>query len=411
MKNIAIVGSGISGLTAAYLLDKFHHITLFEANDYFGGHSHTVSALLPEGKIKVDTGFIVFNKKNYPKFTKILDELKINYVPTEMSFSYFDKKTNFQYNGNNLFSLFSQKKNIFSLKFYRLLKDILYFNQKAKKYLKSKENTTLKTFVSTLELAPLFWQAYFAPMIAAIWSSSPATVEKMPAKFILQFLNNHGLLDIFNRPQWYTIKNGSENYVKVIIKNLKGKCLKNTKVQKIHRHSNKIEITTKDKNYCFDKVIIATHSDQALSLLATPTEHEKAILGDIQYQQNDVLLHTDISIMPTLKKSWAAWNYFAHHNSLPAVTYYMNRLQPLATQNPLLVSVNLSHHIDKKHWIQSFNYAHPILDQKAVAACGHFDTLNGKHNTYYCGAYWGYGFHEDGVNSAFRAVAELMYDS
>jgi predicted NAD/FAD-binding protein len=408
-ENIAIIGSGISGLTCAYVLDRHCKITLFEANGYFGGHTNTVMVPYKDEHLAIDTGFIVFNQSNYPLFTKLVQQINVDYQNTEMSFSFSSKKDQLEYSGRKLSTLFSQKRNWVRPQFYRLLNDILRFNRDAKEHLDNAINSSvsLKSFVAAKNYSQWFWEVYLMPMVAAIWSSTPNAVESMSAHRVLSFFDNHGLLQLKNAPQWLTIQGGSQTYVKALLKNFSGIAVKNAYVSKVSRNEAGVTLHFGDEQQHFDQVIFACHSDTALKLLETPTDHEVNILKAIPYQNNEVILHTDHSIMPERKAVWSSWNYHARDLGLTALTYYMNRLQGLTIPQDYFVSLNVTAELQPKHIIAQFNYSHPVLDETAIQAQSEFSKISGENNTFYCGAYWFNGFHEDGVASGVRVCNQL----
>lgn len=407
---IAIVGAGISGLTAAYLLDKKYDVTVFESMHWVGGHAHTVSIQEESRDLRLDTGFIVCNKVNYPNFIKLLTELDVKLRASDMSFSVTDAALNFQYNPSTLKTLLAEKINFINPKFYKLLLDIIKFNKHAKQIAQQPSNSTsIGKLVDDLKIGEYCYENYIMPMIASIWSSSVADALNMPAYFICQFFDNHGLLDLNNRIHWYTIDNGSQAYVKKITDKLKKPVLTKTPVQQILRQNNQVILTVNNQQQVFDKVFIATHSDQALQLLTSPTQLETNILNSIEYANNQVTLHTDTSLLPTNPNLWAAWNY--RHTTLetakPTITYNLNILQAFISKETYCISLNQQHNIDKNKIIEQYSYAHPKYTAQVLTAQSQFQQISGTDNIYYCGAYWGQGFHEDGVNSALAAVKQL----
>ena len=404
-QRIAIIGSGISGLTTAYLLHKSHEITLFEANDYIGGHTHTVKVAQGEQSYDIDTGFIVCNDRNYPNFLKLMDKLNIAMQPTEMSFSVRNNPLGLEYNGHNLNTLFSQRRNLLRPKFYRLIRDILYFNEAAKKAIEEgiAENITLDTFVNQQSLSDIFKNNYLLPMAAAIWSCSMEQAGEFPLQFFLKFFLNHGLLDIKNRPQWYAVKGGSKAYIDPMTSGFKDQIRLSTPVNSVVRDDSWIEVNHATGKETFDQLVFACHSDQALDLLKNASIEEKAILGELLYQQNDVILHSDASLMPKKSLSWASWNFLAgeqEHNDPTLVTYCMNILQGIASDQPFLVSLNARHKIDPEKIIGEYDYTHPVYSVAGMKAQSRRNEISGVGRIHYCGAYWYNGFHEDGVRSA-----------
>ena len=404
-QRIAIIGSGISGLTTAYLLHKSHEITLFEANDYIGGHTHTVKVAQGEQSYDIATGFIVCNDRNYPNFLKLMDKLNVGMQPTEMSFSVRNNPLGLEYNGHNLNTLFSQRRNLLRPKFYRLIRDILYFNKAAKKAIEEgvAENITLDTFVTQQSLSDIFKNNYLLPMAAAIWSCSMEQAGEFPLHFFLKFFLNHGLLDIKNRPQWYAVKGGSKAYIDPMTSGFKDQIRLSTPVNSVVRDDSWIEVNHATGKETFDQLVFACHSDQALDLLKNASIEEKAILGELLYQQNDVILHSDASLMPKKSLSWASWNFLAgeqEHNDPTLVTYCMNILQGIASDQPFLVSLNARHKIDPEKIIGEYDYTHPVYSVAGMKAQSRRNEISGVGRIHYCGAYWYNGFHEDGVRSA-----------
>ena len=407
---IAIIGSGISGLTSAYLLDKFHDITLFEKNDYFGGHTHTHKISDGKKEYNVDSGFIVYNENTYPNFISLLKKLNVQSQKSSMGFSVKSSQKDFEYSGNSINALFTQKSNLVNSNFINMIYSIIKFNKTSKKDLDKIDITmTLSTYLKSKNFSIFFINNYIIPMGASIWSTSPNMVLEMPAYFFISFFKNHGLLQITNRPQWWVIKNGSNQYVKKIINNLKGKYLSNTKIELVERKKDKIYIKYKNKKEAFDKVVFATHSDQALSLIDNPSNDEKNILGKIKYQKNNALIHTDESILPKRKKAWASWNYLIgnEQDNEVTLTYNMNILQSLNSEKTYCVTINNNQNIDKNKIIKEIVYHHPLFTTDTIKAQSNKNLINGKFNTYYCGAYWANGFHEDGVNSAIDVCKNL----
>ena len=411
-QRIAIIGSGISGLTTAYLLHKSHEITLFEANDYIGGHTHTVKVAQGEQSYDIDTGFIVCNDRNYPNFLKLMDKLNIAMQPTEMSFSVRNNPLGLEYNGHNLNTLFSQRRNLLRPKFYRLIRDILYFNEAAKKAIEEgvAENITLDTFVNQQSLSDIFKNNYLLPMAAAIWSCSMEQASEFPLQFFLKFFLNHGLLDIKNRPQWYAVKGGSKAYIDPMTSGFKDQIRLSTPVNSVVRDDSWIEVNHATGKETFDQLVFACHSDQALDLLKNASIEEKAILGELLYQQNDVILHSDASLMPKKSLSWASWNFLAgeqEHNDPTLVTYCMNILQGIASDQPFLVSLNARHKIDPEKIIGEYDYTHPVYSVAGMKAQSRRNEISGVGRIHYCGAYWYNGSHEDGVRSALDIGEKL----
>ena len=403
---IAIVGSGISGNSLAYTLSKEHDITLFEKNNRLGGHSHTHEIISQGKKINVDTGFIVFNKKTYPLFTKLLDELNVHYEKSDMSFSVFSKDRNFEYNGTTLNTLFSQRKNIFNYKFIKMIYEIIKFNKVALTLLSAKTEISLETFLRQNNFSDYFCKNYILPMGSAIWSSNINSMLKFPAVFFVKFFNNHGMLNINDRPQWLTVTNGSKEYVEKLTASIKKNIRLNCPVRAVKRNKDSVEITSSDGNEIFDYIFFACHSDEALKLISDPSAQEKEVLSSIPYSKNEVTLHTDESIMPKNKLTWAAWNYnIDSTDDMPiALTYNMNILQNLKTQQTILVTLNDNGNINPEKVLKKINYDHPLFSLRSVEAQKNYGIISGVNRTGYAGAYWGNGFHEDGISSAYNAI-------
>ena len=406
---IAIVGSGISGNTIAHLLHKKHNITLFEKNNRIGGHSHTHNIEINGSPISVDTGFIVFNKKTYPLFSSLLRELDVAYEDSKMSFSVFSKKTGLEYNGTTLNTLFSQRRNIFNPKFIKMIFEILRFNKESLGLLNTSKELSLGDYLAKNTYSDYFLKNYILPMGSAIWSSNLETMIKFPAKFFVTFLHNHGMLNINNRPQWLTISNGSKSYVQKLCHPFIDKIRLNSNIKFIERKSNKVIVHSKYGSENFDYIFMACHSNQALAILKDPSNNEKEVLGAIPYTNNEVYLHTDSTIMPKYKLSWAAWNYnIDSKESEPiTLTYNMNILQNIKIETPVLVTLNPKGCIDPKKIIKKLNYAHPTFSIDSINAQKKHPIISGINRTFFAGAYWGNGFHEDGVKSAYDSVKQL----
>ena len=406
---IAIIGSGISGNTLAYYLNPHHQIALFESNDRIGGHSHTHHIDVFNQKVSVDTGFIVFNKKTYPNFLKLLHELKVRYENSAMSFSVKDSQKDFEYNGTSLNALFAQRKNFINPKFYKMIREILRFNKSSIILLSGDEEISLGDYLKREGYSDFFKKYYILPMGSAIWSSNIKTMMQFPAKFFIQFFNNHGMLNINDRPQWLTISGGSINYVNKMIEPSRKKIKINQNIKYVERKKDHIAIHHKDRVEKFDWVFFACHSDEALKLIKSPSFHEKNILKAIPYTDNEVILHYDDHFMPKRKLAWAAWNYHIddNANSPASLTYNMNILQNLKTEVPLLVTLNPLQKINKKKIIKTLSYAHPQYSLRSIEAQSKYHLISGVNRTSFAGAYWGNGFHEDGVKSALDAIQQF----
>ncbi len=406
MKNIAIIGTGISGLTAGHLLSEKHSVTLFEKNDYIGGHTATIDFEWLGKNYAIDTGFIVFNDKTYPNFLKLLAKIGIGKQATEMSFSVTNSRKDFEYNGNNLNSLFAQRSNIFKPKFWSLIRQILKFNKLCKALYEQDsipDGQSIGDFLEAHKFNKMFCQNYILPMAAAIWSSSLNQIKGFELKFFIQFFYNHGLLNIQDRPQWYVIPGGSKSYIPPLIEDFKDKIQLQANIKSVHRHDIGVSIEFEDGTLKkFDEVIFACHSDEALALLAQPTEQELAILGAMPYVNNEVVLHTDINMLPKRQLAWASWNYLLNDdpNALATLTYNMNILQGLDVEPTFCVTLNKTDAIDPTKIVRRFDYMHPVFSTQSQYAQTQRDKICGQNQTHFCGAYWYNGFHEDGVRSA-----------
>ena len=404
---IAIIGSGISGLTSAYLLNRNHDITVFEASDYIGGHTHTHNIKIKDKEYAVDTGFIVYNERTYPNFIKLLDTLGVERQLSTMGFSVKSASEDYEYAGESLNSLFAKRSNIFRLGFLRMLYEMYRFGKKSDSTgLGLDVSITLGTYLRSENYSNEFINYFIIPMGAAIWSTPANKVLDMPAYFFIKFFYNHGMLEIINRPKWWVIKDGSSAYIKKIIKGFESKINLSSPIRTVSRLDNGIEIETANskKPLMFDAVVFATHSDQALGMLKDPTEKEKDILSSIPYQKNEVLLHTDSSVLPKRKLAWASWNYQLDSNpeSPVVLTYNMNILQSLDCDETFCVTLNDHQSVDKSKVLKKITYHHPLFTVKGIEAQKRKLEISGVNNTYYCGAYWHNGFHEDGVASAIE---------
>lgn len=406
---IAIIGTGISGLTSAYLLSRQHEISVFEAANWIGGHTHTVDVTLEGRHYAVDTGFIVFNEWTYPNFIKLLSQLGVGFKPTEMSFSVRDPASGLEYNGHSLNSLFAQRSNLFSPPFWGMLRDILRFNRECLGDLAAQRvapGVTLGTYLSLGGYGQRFIDHYIVPMGAAIWSMSLAQMLEFPLEFFVRFFKNHGLLSVSERPQWFVVEGGSSAYVEPLTRTFRERIRLDCPVHRVVRDKDGVTLTSAAGTERFDKVVFACHSDQALALLEAPTHAEREVLGAMRYADNEVVLHTDTQLLPERRLAWASWNYRlgGPAEQLAAVTYNMNILQGIEAPETFCVSLNQGEFIDPQQVLARFTYAHPQYSLEAVAAQARADELLGAHHSYYCGAYWGNGFHEDGVVSALRVA-------
>jgi predicted NAD/FAD-binding protein len=402
---IAIIGGGISGLTASYLLYKDFDITLFEANDYIGGHTHTVPVNRDHGSYMVDTGFIVFNKKTYPNFCNIINNLGVEYQPTQMTFSVKCLRTGIEYNAHSLNTFFAQRKNLFVPSHYKMILDIFRFRSEFDRLLDHDlDAEPLVPYLEKNNYSRSFIDLFILPITSSLWSAAPEQAKGFPLGTLVRFFKNHGFLDIKNPFQWLVVKGGSKQYVDKMLPLFGNKTRVSCPVTSIKRHEKHVEIMHKEGVEQFDQVIMATHSDQALKLLEEPTESEREILGAIGYQANNVTLHTDTRVLPDNKKIWASWNYLIGKNQWDSssLTYDMKILQSIRSPEEFLVSLNQQDAIDPAKIIDDFAYHHPIYSPRVPAAQKRHPEISGVNRTHYCGAYWGYGFHEDGVKSALE---------
>ncbi|MBC3372621.1 FAD-dependent oxidoreductase [Pseudomonas sp. SWRI92] len=407
---IAIIGSGISGLTCAYLLSRQHQITLFEADDRIGGHTHTVDVEWQGRRYAVDTGFIVYNDWTYPNFIRLMDQLGVASRPTEMSFSVHDPACGQEYKGHTLNSLFARRRNLLSPGFWGMLLDILRFNRQATADLLAHRidaTTRLGDYLRDRGYGRRFTEHYIVPMGSAIWSMSPAGMMEFPLQFFVRFCHNHGLLSVNQRPQWRVIEGGSRGYIDPLCADFRQHIHLDCPVRRVSRDHEGVSVHSRRGIERFDKVVFACHSDQALALLETPSAAEADVLGALAYAHNEVLLHTDTRLLPQRQKAWASWNYRLGGplQAPAALTYNMNILQGLDAPVTFCVSLNQSEFVDPAKVLARFDYAHPQYSLAGIAAQARQENLQGRQHSYFCGAYWANGFHEDGVVSAL-AVAK-----
>lgn len=413
MKKIAIIGGGISGIAAAWYLQNEYEVTLFEAEPLLGGHTSTAQVEWENKTIPIDMGFIVFNDRTYPHFIELLKAWGVNYSDSDMSFSLVAEAAGLEYNGGNLNGLFADRLNLFRPRFWRLLGEISRFNRLAKAELTAlslEPELTLGELIQRWGLSTYFSHHYLYPMAAAIWSGSLQSVASFSAYFILKFYDNHGLLDLNNRPQWYYIEGGSQTYVRRFATLFQGKIIRHSPIASVRRERGGVTLTdATGQAIFFDGVVMACHADQALALLADPTSAEEAILKAFPYEKNEVVLHKDKTLMPKHARAWASWNYRLGRelSERPSLTYYMNKLQALPTKTPFLVTLNPIQPIPESDCIIRRSMSHPQFHAKTLDYQARWTEINGPLSTFYCGAYWGYGFHEDGVKSAL-AVKQVM---
>lgn len=401
---IAIIGTGISGMVAAYLLNEEHDLTIFEANDYVGGHTNTVTVTTEDGTYAVDTGFIVFNERTYPHFTTLLRRLNVATQPSTMSFSVRCEQSGLEYSGTSLRTLFAQRRNLLRPSFHRMLVDILRFNRTAPRLLlQDDDDTTLGDYLRAYHYSRAFIEHYIIPMGASIWSADPRQMWEVPARFLIRFFDHHGMLTVNHRPRWLVIQGGSRQYVQALVRPYRQRIRLSCPVQAVTRFRDGVTIKSPGHEpERFDQVVFATHSDQALALLTDASEQERSILGALPYQQNEVVLHTDTTLLPRAPLAWASWNYHRPPESqgLVAMTYNMNLLQSLQARQTFCVTLNRTPAIDPSTILRTLTYHHPVYTVRGIAAQNQYASINGINRTYFCGAYWGNGFHEDGVNSA-----------
>jgi predicted NAD/FAD-binding protein len=408
---IAIVGTGISGLVAAHLLHREHEIVVYEAGDRVGGHSHTVEVESEAGSHWIDTGFIVFNDRNYPNFERLLEELEVPSQPSHMGFSVSDGRGEFEYSGTPR-GIFARKSHLLSPSFLGMLRDWRRFNREAQALIGM--NGTAPSLGQWLEeggFSRQFIERLIVPQASAVWSADPGQMWSFPASFMAEFFDNHGMFSLRDRPRWRTVQGGSRSYVEAITEPWRDRIRLRAPVRRIERLDDGVRIAAEGcESEDFDQVVIAAHSDQALGMLADPSEAEREILGAIPYQRNEAVLHTDASLLPRRRSAWASWNF---HLTEPAserstVTYWMNNLQQLRADREFLLTLNRGEAIDPEKVLRRFTYEHPVYTAAGVAAQGQHGEISGVRRTHYCGAYWGWGFHEDGVVSAIRACERIV---
>lgn len=411
-KKIAIIGTGISGLSAASLLNPHHDITVFEKNDYIGGHSRTVEMNTKDGIIPVDTGFIVFNKRNYPLLTRLFDHLDVPYVKSDMSFGASIENGWLEYGTQNILNIFAQKKNLLRPAFWSMIADILKFNKSAGSYLSKSPHFTLGECLDELKMRHWFKQYFLLAMGGAIWSTPLEEMLKFPACTFVRFFENHGLLTVSDHPQWYTVKGGSREYVQRLTEPFKDKIHLNRGAGKVWREGN--GVTVEDihgRKEIFDDVVFACHADQALIMIMDGSADEQEILSAFRYQPNRAVLHSDISFMPKNRNAWASWVYLSEKKEdkshQVSLSYWMNNLQPLETEMPIIVTLNPGHEPDPKLTYNDYLFDHPVFDEAAITNQARIDNIQGANRLWFCGAYQRYGFHEDGLDSAVKMAKRM----
>lgn len=417
-QNIAVIGSGAAGLSVAHLLQRRHRVTLFEKNDYAGGHVNTICLPAgPDAGTLVDTGFIVMNHRNYPVFTRLLDQLKVTLRDSEMSFSYHDEASGLQYSGGGLNGLFGQRRNLFNPAFYRMVRDVFRFFRQAQGDLHAgrMNDITLGDYLKGGGYGDYFIRHHIIPMGAAIWSTPCEEMMQFPAASFARFFENHGLLTVNDRPQWKTIVGGSRTYVDRILGEFKGTLRLNSPAKEIRRLADRVTVRAADRApESFDQVVIAAHADEALALLADPSDDERRLLGRWRYADNHTVLHHDAGVMPPLRRIWASWNYTrektADADGPATLTYHMNRLQGLTTTRPYFVTLNRQAPFPEHTVVREIDYDHPTYTRESMATQKELPRLNGAQRTWFCGAYFGYGFHEDAIRSGIDVARSFGID-
>ena len=401
---LAIIGSGISGLSSAYYLSKNHKVDLFEKDDHFGGHSHTIDIKIQDNVIPVDIGFIVFNKKTYPNLINFFEENNIAIEKSNMSFSVSVRDSEIEYCGKGISGIFSNKLNLLNIKFLKMFFTIIDFYKKSENKNFINENITLGKYLEKLNVSDYFIKFHIIPMVSAIWSMPPYEAKQMPLSFFLKFFQNHGLFKLKNRPQWFTVSNRSRTYVDKILSNISGEYYKNYNINKIKRIQSGVQVYYGDKNeyFTYDKVVLATHADQALSMIEDPDEIEKKILSNFKYKTNEAVIHEDINYMPKNNKAWCSWNSSieSENSEQNSITYWLNLLQNLNISKNIFLTLNPYLKIPEEKIIRRVQFTHPYFDQKAINSQKDLHLIQNKKNILFCGSYFGYGFHEDGIKSS-----------
>ena len=399
---IAVIGSGISGLSSAYYLSKKYKVDLFEKDDHFGGHSYTYEIKERDKIVPVDLGFIVFNEVTYPNLIRFFKHLNVPYEKSDMSFSVSIKNSNIEYSGSGLGGLFANKSNLFNLKFLNMIKEIISFYKIAPELLNEEiKEQTLGDYLKEKNFSKYFIDYHLIPMVAAIWSMPFDKAKEMPLKFFLNFFNNHGLFKLKDRPQWFTVTNRSRSYVKNITGKISGEIFKNYKVDKIIRSDDNIRIMIGNDYIDYDQVVLASHADESLNMIEKPTAEEKNLLGKFQYVENEAFLHTDENLMPIKKRAWSSWNSISN-NEETCITYWLNKLQNLKSAKNYFLTLNPIFKINDSSVIKKVNFTHPYLNSENTKIQKELYTIQGKKRTWFCGSYFGYGFHEDGLKSSIE---------
>ena len=409
---IAVIGSGISGLSAAYYLSKKYHVDLYEKEDHFGGHSYTVEIKNDKKSLAVDVGFIVFNELTYPNLIKFFHEIDAEYEKSNMSFAVSVMDTEVEYSGSGLKGLFSNKKNLFNLSFIKMIFEIINFYKKVPFEINPEtEKMTLGEYLSKKKLSNYFVNYHIIPMVASIWSMPYGEAKNIPFKLFVEFFSNHGLFKLKNRPQWFTVKNRSKTYVNKVLKSISGEYFKNYEIKSVIRNTNNVRLYygTSNEYFDYDKVVFATHADQTLNLIKNPTNDEINILSNFKYKKNIAYLHKDETLMPSNKKAWSSWNSILDKKdpSANCVTYWLNKLQNLKSSTNYFLTLNPITSIEQKNIIKKVEFTHPFYDLKSIEAQNNLSNLQGKNNSWFCGSYFGYGFHEDGIKSSLNIVSQI----
>ena len=408
---IAVIGSGISGLSAAYYLSKKHHVDLFEKDDHFGGHSYTVDINPNEKKISVDVGFIVFNKQTYPNLINFFDEIGVNIEKSDMSFSVSVENSNYEYCGKGLAGIFSNKSNLFNIEFIMMFIDILKFYKACDRISEFDQKISLNDFLIKNKWSKSFISYHIIPMVSAIWSMPPYEAGKMPMNFFLKFFQNHGLFKLRNRPQWFTVSQRSKTYVNKVLSKISGEYFKNYKIKSVKRISSGVQVYYggNDEFFEYDKVVLATHADETLALIENPTEEETKILSNFNYRENFAVLHSDEKMMPKNKKAWSSWNSFVDPKDLnkSSLSYWLNLLENLKIEKNIFLTLNPFREIPEEKIFKKIKFSHPYFDQKALDNQKNLQKIQNKQNLLFCGSYFGYGFHEDGIKSSIEMIKNI----
>ena len=401
---IAVIGSGISGLSTAFYLSRNHKVDLFEKDDHFGGHSYTYDIKERNKSIPVDLGFIVFNKQTYPNLINFFENLQIPFEKSDMSFSVSIKGTNIEYGGKGLKAIFANKKNILNFNFIKMLKEIILFYNKAPLLLKKNlKGETLGGYLEKSNLSKFFINYHIVPMVAAIWSMPFSKAKDIPLELFLNFFINHGLFKLKNRPQWFTVTNRSRTYVNRVVESISGEVFKNYKVQKIFRSKDNVRLLIGDEYLDYDQVVLASHADQSLRMLEKPTKEEIKILSKFKYVNNIALLHRNTNLMPDNRVAWSSWNSITKNNKT-CVTYWLNKLQNIKSNNNYFLTLNPIYDLEEKDIIKKVNFTHPFLNTETSKFQKELESIQGKQRTWFCGSYFGYGFHEDGLKSGLEII-------